>query len=219
MDSAGRRRRSELSGHVTLQTGANSPFFAASRVGGRASRVPRVGQARRVIQNTCATRELRVRCRSQYRRAWRSTGREKTNHISGSGGRPFRLGVARWVGGGRNRVARVERAIAGTRRQPARQLSRRPHRRRRPRYGFGGSLITAQALRVDPRNPDLLERAFAATLSNGDEADANALAERLVARDPNNSLARLATAVHAIEQGQYAAARAQLMSATRGRET
>ncbi len=67
------------------------------------------------------------------------------------------------------------------------------------------------ALRVDPRNPDLLERAFAATLSNGDEADANALAERLVARDPNNSMAHLAIAVHAIQQGQYGAARAQLM--------
>ena len=67
-----------------------------------------------------------------------------------------------------------------------------------------------EALRVDPRNPDLLERAFAAALSNGDEQSANALAERLLARDPGNSLARLATAVHAIEQGQYAAARAQL---------
>ena len=67
-----------------------------------------------------------------------------------------------------------------------------------------------EALRVDPRNADLLERAFAAALSNGDEQSATALGERLLARDPGNSLARLATAVHAIEQGQYAAARAQL---------
>jgi len=70
-----------------------------------------------------------------------------------------------------------------------------------------------EALRDDPRNPDLLERAFAAALSNGDEASANALGERLVARDPNNNLARLAVAVHDIGQGQFAAARAHLASA------
>ncbi len=74
-------------------------------------------------------------------------------------------------------------------------------------------LYYREALRVDPRNADLLERAFAAALSNGDEQAADTLAERLLARDPTNSLARLATAAHAIEQGQYAAARAQLSSA------
>ncbi len=67
-----------------------------------------------------------------------------------------------------------------------------------------------EALRIDPRNPDLLERTFAAALSNGDEQSADMLAERLLTRDPTNNLARLATAVHAIQQGQYAAARAQL---------
>ena len=69
-----------------------------------------------------------------------------------------------------------------------------------------------EALRVDPRNADLIERAFAAALANGDEQNATALGERLLARDPGNNLARLATAVHAIEEGQYAAARAQLAS-------
>ena len=69
-----------------------------------------------------------------------------------------------------------------------------------------------EALRADPRNPDLLERAFAAALSNGDEPSADALAERLLVRDPSNSLARLSIAVHDIEQGQFAAARAHLAS-------
>jgi tetratricopeptide (TPR) repeat protein len=69
-----------------------------------------------------------------------------------------------------------------------------------------------EALRVDPRNTDLLERAFAAALANGDEQNANALGERLLARDPGNSLARLATAVHEIGLGQYATARTQLAS-------
>jgi tetratricopeptide (TPR) repeat protein len=67
-----------------------------------------------------------------------------------------------------------------------------------------------EALRADPRNPDLLERAFAAALSNGDEPSANTLGERLLIRDPNNSLARLAIAVHDIEQGQFGAARIHL---------
>jgi tetratricopeptide (TPR) repeat protein len=77
-----------------------------------------------------------------------------------------------------------------------------------------------EALRVDPRNPDLLERAFAAALSNGDEASASSLGERLLTRDPNNNLARLAIAVRDIEQGQFASARAHLASADamRGRD-
>ena len=37
-----------------------------------------------------------------------------------------------------------------------------------------------EALRADPRNPDLLERAFAAALSNGDEASASSLGEKLL---------------------------------------
>src|SRR5579862_2711169 len=56
------------------------------------------------------------------------------------------------------------------------------------------------ALQADPRNPDLLERAFAAALSNGDESNASLLGERLLTRDPNNNLARLAIAVRDIEQ-------------------
>ena len=67
-----------------------------------------------------------------------------------------------------------------------------------------------EALRADPRNPDLLERAFAAALANGDEPSADSLAERLLMRDPSNSLARLAIAVHDDRPGQFAAARVHL---------
>jgi tetratricopeptide (TPR) repeat protein len=70
-----------------------------------------------------------------------------------------------------------------------------------------------EALRADPRNADLLERAFAAALSNGDESSASSLGERLLTRDPTNNLARLAIAVRDIEQGQFASARAHLVSA------
>jgi tetratricopeptide (TPR) repeat protein len=70
-----------------------------------------------------------------------------------------------------------------------------------------------EALRADPRNSDLLERAFAAALSNGDESSASSLGERLLLRDQNNNLARLAIAVHDIQQGDFLTARAHLASA------
>src|ERR1700734_886745 len=52
-----------------------------------------------------------------------------------------------------------------------------------------------EALRVDPRNPDLLERAFAAALSNGDATSATPLGEQLLGRAPPNTPARPAIAV------------------------
>ena len=78
---------------------------------------------------------------------------------------------------------------------------------------FAAEVYYQEALRADPRNSDLLERAFAAALSNGDEPSAGSLGEQLLMRDPNNSLARLAIAVRDIEQGQFASARAHLASA------
>ena len=69
-----------------------------------------------------------------------------------------------------------------------------------------------EALRIDPRNPDLIERAFSAALSNGDVRGASALAERLLARDPGNRLARLTLAVSQINGGDYAGARSELQS-------
>ena len=46
-----------------------------------------------------------------------------------------------------------------------------------------------EALRADPRNPELIERAFAAALANGNMTDAFQLSDRLLTRDSNNSLA------------------------------
>lgn len=66
-----------------------------------------------------------------------------------------------------------------------------------------------EALRFDPRNPQLLERAFVAALSNGNMLDAFTLADRLVARDPSNGLAHLALGIKAMKNKQYAWARAQ----------
>ena len=74
-----------------------------------------------------------------------------------------------------------------------------------------------EALRADPRNPDLIERAFAAALSNGNMPDSFQLADRLLSRDPNNSLARLTSATRALGDGQYAIARAQLAGGGAGK--
>ncbi len=67
-----------------------------------------------------------------------------------------------------------------------------------------------EALRSDPRNAVLLERAFVASLSNGDMAQSFSLAERLVRIDPKNGLAHLALGVRALKQRQFSTARSHL---------
>lgn len=67
-----------------------------------------------------------------------------------------------------------------------------------------------EALRADPRNAILLERAFVASLANGDMPQAFSLAERLVRSDPKNGLAHLALGVRALKQRQFGTARTHL---------
>ena len=78
------------------------------------------------------------------------------------------------------------------------------------RDSAAASLYFRETLRADPRNLDLLERSFASAIANGDATSGFSLAERLISRDPGNSLARLALATRAISDGQWSAARAQL---------
>ncbi len=75
---------------------------------------------------------------------------------------------------------------------------------------MAASTYFREALRADPRNPVLLERAFVASLSNGDMAPAFDLAERLVRIDAKNGLAQLALGVRAIKARNFAAARTHL---------
>jgi len=67
-----------------------------------------------------------------------------------------------------------------------------------------------EVLRFDPRNPALIERAFIASIANGDMPQAMTLAERLVRIDPKNGLANLALGVRAIKTRQFASARTYL---------
>lgn len=65
-----------------------------------------------------------------------------------------------------------------------------------------------EALRYDPRNPGLIERAFVAAVANGSMQDAIPLAGRLLAYDPKNNLAHLVLGAKTVKAGQFAAARA-----------
>lgn len=62
-------------------------------------------------------------------------------------------------------------------------------------------------LKTDPRNPDLLSRAFLSVLSDGDVDQASKLADKLLAVDHDDRVARLVLGVRALKQKQYAAAR------------
>jgi tetratricopeptide (TPR) repeat protein len=69
-----------------------------------------------------------------------------------------------------------------------------------------------EALRYDPHNPGLIERAFVAAVANGNMADAFPLAERLLTYDQRNSLAHLVLGIKAVKAKQFAVARAHFAS-------
>src|SRR5262249_10824828 len=72
------------------------------------------------------------------------------------------------------------------------------------------------ALRTDPRNGELLERAFLATLAEGDFDEGLRLAERIVEIDRSDRVARLVLGIRALKQKQYSVARQQFAQSTRG---
>ena len=74
-----------------------------------------------------------------------------------------------------------------------------------------------EALREDPANPELLERAFISLLADGDFDSAARSADRLVARDPGNGLAQLSLGVRAFKNRQYGTARTIFSRSGRGR--
>lgn len=75
-----------------------------------------------------------------------------------------------------------------------------------------------QALRFDPRNKEIMERAFVATLANGSMGDAFTLASDLVKRDAKNGLANLVLGVKALKEKRWAAARTSFAKGGGGRQ-
>lgn len=70
-----------------------------------------------------------------------------------------------------------------------------------------------EALRADPRNTEILERAFIAAVQDGAMTDAFRLAERVLQRDPNNALAHLTLGVRALRNRQFQTARSSFLKA------
>jgi tetratricopeptide (TPR) repeat protein len=75
-----------------------------------------------------------------------------------------------------------------------------------------------EALKADPRNQDLQERAFISFLADGAMPEAIRLAERIAQKDSTNGLAHLALGVRAIKAKQYQTARTHLSKGVRGRQ-
>lgn len=79
------------------------------------------------------------------------------------------------------------------------------------------TIFFREAIEEDPRNQELLERAFVAFLANGSMPEAFRAAERLSARDASNNLAQFALSVRAIKTQKYGDARERLLKSSRGR--
>ena len=70
-----------------------------------------------------------------------------------------------------------------------------------------------EALREDPRNVELQERAFVASVQDGSLTEAFKLAERVLVRDPQNALAHLTLGVRALKNRQFQTARSHFSKA------
>jgi tetratricopeptide (TPR) repeat protein len=72
------------------------------------------------------------------------------------------------------------------------------------------------ALRTDPKNNELLDRAFISSLADGDIEDAVKLADRILAMDKTNRVARLVIGVRDLKQKKYASAQTNINQSVRG---
>jgi tetratricopeptide (TPR) repeat protein len=72
------------------------------------------------------------------------------------------------------------------------------------------------ALRTDPKNNELLDRAFISSLADGDIDEAVKLADRILTTDKSNRVARLVVGVRDLKQKKYAAAQLNINQSIRG---
>src|ERR1700735_2669836 len=72
------------------------------------------------------------------------------------------------------------------------------------------------ALRTDPKNNELLDRAFISSLAEGDIDEAVKLADRIIAVDKTNRVARLVIGVRDLKQKKYASAQTNINQSIRG---
>ena len=72
------------------------------------------------------------------------------------------------------------------------------------------------ALRADPKNPELLDRAFIAALAEGNIDEAVRLAERVLQVNKNDRTARLVLGIRGIKNKQWQSARLNIAQSVRG---
>ncbi|WP_454631112.1 tetratricopeptide repeat protein [Bradyrhizobium cenepequi] len=72
------------------------------------------------------------------------------------------------------------------------------------------------ALRTDPKNNELLDRAFISSLAEGDIDESVKLADRILAQDKSNRVARLVVGVRDLKLKKYAAAQLNINQSIRG---
>src|SRR3978361_396522 len=72
------------------------------------------------------------------------------------------------------------------------------------------------ALRSDPKNNELLDRAFISSLADGDIDEAVKLADRILTIDKTNRVARLVVGVRDLKLKKYAAAQTSINQSVRG---
>ena len=72
------------------------------------------------------------------------------------------------------------------------------------------------ALKLDPKNNELRDRAFLSLLVGGDIAEAVDFAKRIVRTEKTDRVARLVLGVHAVKQKHFRAARRELTQSVRG---
>src|ERR1700730_16126544 len=72
------------------------------------------------------------------------------------------------------------------------------------------------ALRSDPKNNELLDRAVISSVADGDIEEAVKLADRILAIDKSNRVARLVLGVHDLKMKKYASAQQNINQSIRG---
>src|SRR5580704_2889165 len=72
------------------------------------------------------------------------------------------------------------------------------------------------ALRTDPKNNELLDRAFISSLADGDIDESIKLADRILSVDKTNRVARLVIGVRDLKLKKYASAQANINQSIRG---
>src|SRR4051812_17103738 len=72
------------------------------------------------------------------------------------------------------------------------------------------------ALRSDPKNNELLDRAFISSVADGDIDEAVKLADKILTIDKSNRVARLVVGVRDLKQKKYASAQLNISQSVKG---